>query len=580
LKSFKLYLTVVIFIKGRYLGDYSEDFIQALARALKEFHDEMVRAGYKDRLNMFLTDSGIEIKTVYTPLDIASTSYFEKIGLPGQYPFTRGIHYNMYRGKIWTIRQFSGFGTPEDTNKRLKYLVEHGETGLSIAFDEVTLLGLDPDHPLAIGEVGVEGVSVASLWDMDVLFKDIDMGKITTNMTINPPAPVMLSFYVAVARSRGVPDHMIGGTTQNDQLKEFIGQKTYVFPPRPALKIGVDVIEWSIKNLPKWNPISISGYHIYEAGATPVQELAFTLADGIEYVREMIRRGYDVDSFAPRLSFFFVTGINIFEHVAKFRAARRMWAKIMRDWFGAKKARSMWLRFHAQTSGVELRAIEPYNNIIRVTLQALAAILGGAQSLHTNAFDEALALPTEFSAKLALRTQQIIAYESGVADTVDPLAGSYYIEWLTDKIEEEAWKIIDRIENMGGMLEAIEKGYPQREITESAYRRQREIEEMRRIIVGVNAFKGEILENEVKIPLLEIDETSVRAHQIARLRKLKSSRDQAKVNTTLTELERASSRGENIVPYIYNAAISLATLREIMGVLRNVYGEWSEPIIY
>jgi methylmalonyl-CoA mutase N-terminal domain/subunit len=486
----------------------------------------------------------------------------------------------MYRGKIWTIRQFSGFGTPEDTNKRLKYLVEHGETGLSIAFDEVTLLGLDPDHPLAIGEVGVEGVSVASLWDMDVLFKDIDMGKITTNMTINPPAPVMLSFYVAVARSRGVPDHMIGGTTQNDQLKEFIGQKTYVFPPRPALKIGVDVIEWSIKNLPKWNPISISGYHIYEAGATPVQELAFTLADGIKYVREMIRRGYDVDSFAPRLSFFFVAGMNIFEHVAKFRAARRMWAKIMRDWFGAKKARSMWLRFHAQTSGVELRAIEPYNNIIRVTLQALTAILGGAQSLHTNAFDEALALPTEFSAKLALRTQQIIAYESGVADTVDPLAGSYYIEWLTDKIEEEAWKIIDRIENMGGMLEAIEKGYPQREITESAYRRQREIEEMRRIIVGVNAFKGEILENEVKIPLLEIDEPSVRAHQIARLRKLKSSRDQAKVNTTLAELERASSRGENIVPYIYNAAISLATLGEIMGVLRNVYGEWSEPIIY
>ncbi|MEM2204184.1 MAG: methylmalonyl-CoA mutase family protein [Sulfolobales archaeon] len=562
------------------MGDYSKEFLEMLARALREWQEEMIKAGYRDRLDKFTTDSGIEVKTVYTPLDIEATRYMDKIGLPGQYPFTRGIHYNMYRGKVWTMREFSGFGTPEDTNKRLKYLVEHGETGLSIAFDEVTLLGLDPDHPLAVGEVGVEGVSVASIWDMDVLFKDIDMGSVTTNMTINPPAPVMLSFYVAVARSRGVPDDKIGGTTQNDQLKEFIGQKTYVFPPRPALKIGVDVIEWSVKNLPKWNPISISGYHIYEAGATPVQELAFTLADGIEYVREMIRRGYDVDSFAHRLSFFFVSGINVFEHVAKFRAARRMWAKILREWFNAKKPRSMWLRFHAQTSGVELRALEPYNNIIRITLQALAAVLGGTQSLHTNAFDEALALPTEFSAKLALRTQQIIAYESGVADTVDPLAGSYYIEWLTDKIEEEAWRIIDRIESMGGMLEAIEKGYPQREITESAYRRQREIEEMRKIIVGVNAFRGEILENEVKIPLLEIDEPSVRAHQIERLRRLKASRDQAKVNTALTELERAATRNENIVPYVYNAAVSLATLGEIMGVLRNVYGEWSEPIIF
>lgn len=561
-------------------GDYRDDFISALSRALVEWAEEMEKSGYRDRKDKFYTDSGIEVKTVYTPADVASKSYLEEIGLPGEYPFTRGIHYNMYRGRVWTMRQFSGYGTPEDTNKRLKYLVQHGETGLSIAFDEVALLGLDPDHPLAVGEVGVEGVSVASLWDMDVLFEGIDMGSITTNMTINPPAPVMLSFYTAVARSRGVPDHMIGGTTQNDQLKEFIGQKTYVFPPRPALKIGVDLIEWSVKSLPKWNPISISGYHIYEAGATPVQELAFTIADGIEYVREMVRRGHDVDSFAPRLSFFFVSGINVFEHVAKFRAARRMWAKIMREWFGAKKKRSMWLRFHCQTSGVELRAVEPYNNIIRVTLQALAAVLGGAQSLHTNAFDEALALPTELSAKLALRTQQIIAYESGVADTVDPLAGSYYIEWLTDRIEEEAWRIIDRIESMGGMLEAIERGYPQREVTESAYRRQREIEDLRKIIVGVNAFRGELLEQEVKIPLLDIDEPKVRAHQIERLRRLKSSRDQAKVSTSLAELERAASREDNIVPYIYNAAISLATLGEIMGVLRSVYGEWSEPVIY
>ncbi len=559
---------------------FNKEFIEKLKSLIDQWERDKIELGYRDRLDRFTTDSGIEVKTVYTPLDIADSDYFEKIGLPGVYPFTRGIHYNMYRGKIWTMREFSGFGSPEDTNKRLKYLVEHGETGLSIAFDHPTLIGLDPDNPLAAGEVGVTGVSVATIEDMDLLFKDIDMGKITTNMTINPPAPVMLSFYVAVARSRGVSDDRIGGTVQNDQLKEFIAQKTWVFPPRSALKIGVDVIEWSVKNLPKWNPISISGYHIYEAGATAVQELAFTLADGIEYVRAMINRGYSVDDFAPRLSFFFVSGINVFEHIAKFRAARRMWAKIMKEWFGARKKRSMWLRFHTQTSGVELRAIEPYNNIIRITLQAIAAVLGGTQSLHTNAFDEALALPTEFSAKLALRTQQIIAYESGLADTVDPLGGSYYIEWLTDKIEEEAWKIIDRVESMGGMLNAIENGYPQREITESAYKKQKEIEEMKKIVVGVNAFKGEILEEEVKIPLFEVNEEQIRKHQIDKLKRFKSSRDGIKVKRVLAELERAAMRGENIMPYVYNAAVSKATLEEIMNSLKSVYGEWSEPILY
>ncbi|MGC9009314.1 MAG: acyl-CoA mutase large subunit family protein [Sulfolobales archaeon] len=540
----------------------------------------MIESGYKDRKESFSTESGIVVKDLYTPLDIAYQDYFDKIGFPGEYPFTRGIHYNMYRGRVWTMRQFSGYGTPEDTNARFKYLISHGETGLSIAFDYPTLIGIDPDDPRAYGEVGVVGVSVPTIEDMEIIFKDIYMGDVTTNMTINPPAPVMLSFYVGVARKQGVPDDKIGGTTQNDQLKEFIAQKSWVFPPQPALKIGVDVIEWSVKNLPKWNPISISGYHIYEAGATAVEELALTLADGIEYVREMIRRGYHPDDFAHRLSFFFASGVQIFEHVAKFRAARRMWAKIMREWFGAKKKRSMWLRFHTQTSGVELTALEPYNNIIRVTLQALAAVLGGTQSLHTNAFDEALALPTEFSAKIALRTQQILAYESGVADTVDPLGGSYYIEWLTDKIEEEAWKIIDRIERMGGMVEAIEKGYPQTLITESAYRKQRAIEEMRKIVVGVNAFVGEILEEEKRIPLLKIDEEKVRMRQIERLRRFKSNRDPIKTRSALIELERAAMRNENIMPYVYNAAINKATLGEIMDTLKSVYGEWSEPIIY
>jgi methylmalonyl-CoA mutase N-terminal domain/subunit len=559
---------------------FDNDFLNALAKALEQWKNNMIESGYKDRKESFSTESGIIVKDLYTPLDIAYQDYFDKIGFPGEYPFTRGIHYNMYRGRVWTMREFSGYGTPEDTNARFKYLISHGETGLSIAFDYPTLIGIDPDDPRAFGEVGVVGVSVPTIEDMEIIFKDIYMGDVTTNMTINPPAPVMLSFYVGVARKQGVPDDKIGGTTQNDQLKEFIAQKSWVFPPQPALKIGVDLIEWSVKNLPKWNPISISGYHIYEAGATAVEELALTLADGIEYVREMIRRGYHPDDFAHRLSFFFASGVQVFEHVAKFRAARRMWAKIMREWFGAKKKRSMWLRFHTQTSGVELTALEPYNNIIRVTLQALAAVLGGTQSLHTNAFDEALALPTEFSAKIALRTQQILAYESGVADTVDPLGGSYFIEWLTDKVEEEAWKIIDRIERMGGMVEAIEKGYPQTLITESAYRKQRAIEEMRKIVVGVNAFVGEILEEEKRIPLLKIDEEKVRMRQIERLRRFKSNRDPIKTRSALIELERAAMRNENIMPYVYNAAINKATLGEIMDTLKSVYGEWSEPIIY
>ncbi len=407
---------------------YNDKALDEIKARLEKWEKETLPKSlrrFPERSDDFTTLSGIPVKRLYTPLDVKDTGYMEKQGLPGEYPFTRGIHATMYRGRIWTMRMFSGFGSAEDTNKRLKFLISHGETGLSLAFDYPTLVGIDSDDPLAKGEVGVCGVAVSSLLDMETIFDGIDMGAITTNMTINPPAPVLLAMYVATAEKQGVPYSKIGGTTQNDPLKEFIAQKSYVFPPEPSVKIAMDVVEWSVKNLPKWNPISISGYHIREAGSTAVQELAFTIADGIEYVRHLINRGLDVDSFAPRLSFFFDSHINFFEEIAKFRAARRMWAKIMKEWFNAKKERSLWMRFHTQTAGVSLTAQQPFNNIIRTTIEALAAVLGGTQSLHTNSLDEPFRVPSEFAAKIALRTQQIIAYETGVADTVDPLAGSY-----------------------------------------------------------------------------------------------------------------------------------------------------------
>jgi len=535
---------------------------------------------YPERRDKFTNLSNIEINRVYTPLDIKDFNYFEKLGLPGEYPYTRGIHATMYRGRIWTMRMFSGYGSAEDTNKRLKFLIEHGETGLSLAFDFPTLVGIDADDPMASGEVGVCGVSVSSIKDMEIIFDGIDMSKITTNMTINPPAPILLAMYVATAEKQGVPYEMVGGTTQNDPLKEFIAQKSYVFPPEPAVKVAMDVVEWSVKNLPKWNPISISGYHIREAGSTAVQELAFTIANGIEYVRHLINRGMDVDEFAPRLSFFFDSHINFFEEIAKFRAARRMWAKIMKDWFKAKKPRSMWLRFHTQTAGVSLTAQQPYNNIIRTTIEALAAVLGGTQSLHTNALDEPFRVPSEFAAKLALRTQQIIAYETGVADTVDPLAGSYYVEWLTDKIEEEAWKYIERIEMMGGMTEAVKRGYPQREITDASFRFQREVDEGKRYIVGVNIFvekEGEEIRN---VPLLDINQKEIEEKQIRRLRKLREERDKSRWETSLNNLRKAAEKGLNIMPYVLEAVKSYATLGEIMNTLKEVYGVWVEPPIY
>ncbi|MHA1595031.1 MAG: acyl-CoA mutase large subunit family protein [Candidatus Baldrarchaeia archaeon] len=558
---------------------FRRETLEEIENRLKEW-EKLVQEETKiipEREKEFRTLSGIPVKRVYTPLDIKDKDYMRDLGLPGEYPFTRGIHTTMYRARFWTMRQFSGYGGPEETNRRLKYLLKHGETGLSLAFDFPTIMGLDSDHPLAHGEVGVCGVAVDTLKDMEIIFDGIPMDKVTTNMTINHPATVLLAMYIAAAEKQGVPPTKIGGTTQNDPLKEFIAQKSYVFPPEPAVKLAIDIIEYCTKHVPKWNPISISGYHIREAGATAVQELAFTLADGITYVKQAIERGMDVDQFAPRLSFFFAAHIDFFEEIAKFRAARRMWAKIMKEWFGAKKPRSMWMRFHVQTSGVSLTAQQPENNIVRVAIEALAAVLGGCQSLHTNSMDEAWALPSEKAVKIALRTQQVIAYETGVANTVDPLAGSYYVEWLTDKIEEEAWKYIDRIESMGGMIEAIKKGFPQREIADSAYRFQKEVEEGKRIIVGVNAFVDE--DEKLEIPLLRVD-PEIEKRQIERLKRIKKERDNSKVQQRLAELRRAAERGENVMPYILNAVKVYATLGEIMDTLKEVYGEYKEPILF
>ncbi len=562
---------------------FNRKALDEIEKAYEQYEKELVPEWLKrlpERMETFYTLSWIPVKRVYSPLDLKDHDYMEKLAFPAQYPFTRGIHATMYRARLWTMRMFSGYGGPEETNERLLFLIKHGETGLSLAFDYPTLIGIDPDDPMAEGEVGIVGVSVPTIVDMDIIFRGIDMGEVTTNMTINPPAPVLLSFYVGVAESKGVPRHKIGGTTQNDPLKEFIAQKSYVFPPEPAVKVAMDLIEWSVKNLPKWNPISISGYHIREAGATAVQELAFTIADGIEYVRQLTNRGLDVDEFAPRLSFFWDAHIDFFEEIAKFRAARRMWAKIMRDWFGAKKRRSMWMRFHTQTAGVSLMPQFPWINIVRTAIEALAAVLGGTQSLHTNSFDEPFRVPSEFAAKIALRTQQVIAYETGVADVIDPCGGSYFVEWLTDEIEERAWKYIDRIERMGGMLEAVKKGFPQREIADASYRFQREVDEGKRIIVGVNMFE-ELEEEDIRrVPLLDFDQEEIEERQKRRVKQIRESRDKVRWRRTLDELRRAAERGENIMPYVLEAAKAKATLGEIMGVLKEVYGVYVEPPIY
>ncbi len=540
----------------------------------KNRYSKLVRI-HPERKDKFENLSGTEIKNIYTPEDIEHLEYNKDIGFPGEYPFLRGVHSTMHRGRLWTMRQFAGFGSAEETNERYKYLLEHGETGLSVAFDYPTLYGYDTDHLLARGEFGKCGVAISSLKDMEILFDGIPVDDVTTSMTINGPAAIVWAMYVANAENRGISKKIIGGTIQNDILKEYIAQKSFIFPPAPSMRLIVDTFEYGFKQVPRWNTISISGYHIREAGSTAVQELAFTLGDGIEYVKAAMKRGLDIDKFAPRLSFFFNAHNDFFEEIAKYRAARRIWAKELKK-LGAKKSRSLLMRFHTQTAGCTLTAQQPEINIVRVTMQALSAVLGGTQSLHTNSMDEALALPSEKAVRIALRTQQIIAEESGVTDTIDPLGGSYYIEWLTDKMEEKTYEYFDRVEKLGGVISAIEKGFFQREIAESAYKYQREIDENRRTIVGVNDYK---IDDKRSIPLLKMDEEGEQ-RQINRLEKLRKERNNSKTEKNLKRLRKAAEGDENMMPYILDCVHSYATLGETCDVLRGVFGEYVEPAIY
>ncbi|MFO7264722.1 MAG: methylmalonyl-CoA mutase family protein [Bacillota bacterium] len=526
----------------------------------------------RERKQEFLTISGRPVKRVYGPDDIKDLDYARDLGDPGEYPFTRGIHPTMYRGRLWTMRQFAGFGTAEETNERFKYLLANGQTGLSVAFDLPTLMGYDSDSPWADGEVGVEGVAVSTLADMETLFDGIPLDQVTTSMTINGPAIVLFAMYLAVAEKQGVPFEKLSGTIQNDILKEYIAQNEWIFPPKPSMRLITDIFAFCSKHVPRWNTISISGYHIREAGATALQELAFTLANGREYVRAGIAAGLDVDEFAPRLSFFFNAHNDLFEEVAKFRAARRVWAKIMRDEFGAKNPRSWMLRFHTQTAGCSLTAQQPYNNIVRTTIQALAAVLGGTQSLHTNSLDEALSLPTEHAVTIALRTQQIIAEESGVANTVDPLAGSYYVEALTNEMEQGVWEYFRRIDELGGVIPAIEQGFFQREIAEAAYRYQQRVESKQQIIVGVNEY---LTEETAPVPILKIG-AEIQRKQLERLARVKATRDNRRVRAALAEVRRVAAQGGNLVPPVLEAVKAYATLGEVVDELRAVFGEYKE----
>jgi methylmalonyl-CoA mutase N-terminal domain/subunit len=522
----------------------------------------------------FTTVSGYPIRRLYTPADLPAWDPEKALGYPGTPPYTRGIHSTMYRGKLWTMRQFAGFGAAEDTNARFRYLLSQGQTGLSVAFDLPTLMGYDADHPLSEGEVGKCGVAISSLADMEILFDKIPLADVTTSMTINSPAAVIWAMYLAVAEKQGADWKKISGTLQNDILKEYIAQKEYIYPPEPSMRLVIDTLEFGAKNTPKFNAISISGYHIREAGSTAIQELAFTLRDGIEYVDWGLRRGMDVDDFAPRLSFFFNAHNDFFEEIAKYRAARRIWHKTMTERFGAKNPRSWALRFHTQTAGCSLTAQQPYNNVVRTALQALAAVMGGTQSLHTNSLDEAWALPTEFAATLALRTQQIIAHESGVTNTADPLGGSYFVEALTNEVERGAWDYIERIDSLGGMVAAIERAYPQREIAEASYKYQVAVDRKEKIIVGVNAYVAE----EKAIDILQIDET-VAERQGQRLRKLRAERSGDEVERRLDALRKAGAGKENLMPYIYDAVKAYATLGEICDAMREVFGIYEEVAI-
>jgi methylmalonyl-CoA mutase, N-terminal domain len=541
----------------------------------KEWEETTVRKSLQERPERsatFTTVSSVPIDRLYTAEDLEGWDPAEKLGFPGEPPFTRGVYPTMYRGRLWTMRQFAGFGTAEDTNRRFRYLLDHGQTGLSVAFDLPTLMGRDSDDPLAEGEVGREGVAIATLADMEVLFQGIPLGKVSTSMTINAPAAVILAMYLAVAEKQGVPSEVLEGTVQNDILKEYIAQKEWIYPPGPSIRIITDMVAFCTAKVPKWNTISISGYHIREAGSTAIQEMAFTLADGIGYVQACVEAGLEPDAFAPRLSFFFNAHNDFFEEIAKLRAARRMWMAIMRDRFHARRPRSWMLRTHVQTAGCSLTAQQPYNNVVRVTLQALAAVLGGTQSLHTNALDETMALPTEDSARIALRTQQILAEESGVVNTIDPLAGSYFVESLTDRMEAAAWDYIARIDTMGGIVAAIEKGFPQKEIAEASYLYQRQVDGGEKTVVGINRY---VEGDNIKMPLLKIGPEVERA-QLERLKAVRADRDRARHGRALSRLQEASRTRENLMPHILEAVKAYASVGEICGALKQVFGSYEE----
>ena len=539
--------------------------------------EEQVKASGKIRPVKFTTVSGEPIEMLYGPDDIQDINFLSEIGFPGEYPYTRGIHPTGYRGRLWTMRQFAGFGTPEDTNARYHYLLQHGQTGLSVAFDLPTLMGRDADDPQSQGEVGICGVSVSSLADMEILFKGINLGEISTSMTINAPAAMMMTFYLSVAEKQGVDFKKLRGTTQADILKEYIAQKEWIYPPKPSMRLIVDMFEYLNREVPQWNPISVSGYHIREAGSTSVQELAFTLADGFAYVEAGMARGLSVDEFVPRISFFFNSHVDFFEEIAKYRAARRIWAKRMRNKYGAKNPRSWMLSFHTQTAGCSLPAQQPENNIVRTAYQVLAGVLGGTQSLHTNSMDETLALPSEKAVKIALRTQQIIAYETGVANTIDPLAGSYFVEALTTKMEEETERYFEKIDTFGGVIPAIEAGFFQREIADAAYRYQRELDAKEKIIVGVNEF---VEENEkLEIPILEIS-PEVEVKQRKRLEDVRQSRNQQDVERALDELRRAAADEKNLMPRLLECTRRYVTLGEMCNALAEVFGVYEEPAVF
>ena len=555
---------------------YDQEKLEQLRQALKEWQRvklDKALADKPERQEEFITTSSEPVERLYTPLDLPGFDYVDELGFPGEYPYTRGVHPTMHRGRLWTMRMFAGFGTAEETNQRFKYLLNQGQTGLSIAYDLPTLMGYDTDAPEALGEFGKCGVAVSSLKDMEILLEGIPLDKVSTSMTINSPAAIIWAMYIAAAEKQGVRPDQLRGTTQNDILKEYIAQKEYIFPPQPSMRLVVDTIEFGTLSVPQWNTISISGYHIREAGSTAAQELAFTLADGMEYVRWSLERGLDVDSFAPRLSFFFNAHNDFFEEIAKYRAARRIWAHEMRHTFNAQNERSWLMRFHTQTAGVSLTAQQPEINVVRVAIQALAAVLGGTQSLHTNSMDEALALPSQHAATIALRTQQVIAEESGVANTVDPLAGSYFLEAQTRRIEAQAYEYFRRIDELGGVLPAIDKGFFQSEISDAAYRYQREIDEGRRHIVGVNAYAED---KPLAIPLLQMDPKGY-ARQVERLQQLRSQRDAGRVGQTLDGLRLACRGTENTMPYILEAVRAYATLSEIVGVMKDEFGTYQEP---